>query len=206
MEIEDYYDTNQVRSESHQTTHTKATDNIHDIKDEDHDADNTYFDDSSDDKCTDSSHQSNSNTQTSWDINQVTDLDTILRIWVKSKVPADQIGHFLDLCLRNRDNYAGYHLTRMVLDCETYSNIALYMLQDLGICDEDHNPLWTKMGPGDRDRRPLQKGDDGYEESYSYDCTAAAGSTFEITHNLVYSRGLFEFLTADGICLLASLL
>lgn len=79
-------------------------------------------------------------------------------------MPADQIGHFLDLCLRNRDNYVAYRLTMMVLDCETYSNIALYMLQYLGICDEDHNPLWTELGPGDGDRRPLQKGHDGYEE------------------------------------------
>jgi hypothetical protein len=67
----------------------------------------------------------------------------------------------------------------MVFDRETYSNITLYMMQYLGICDEDRKPLWKSpnLTFGNTARRPLHEGDEGYEKSME-SCTIE-GMTIE---------------------------
>lgn len=99
-----------------------------------------------------------------WNLDSVSQLRDMLRIWVEGNMPADEIGDFLTICLLNRDDHLDNRLTRMVNDRETYEHIAIVILEYLQVRDEDNNPLWTNLASGDIYRRPGDVEDEDLED------------------------------------------
>lgn len=89
-----------------------------------------------------------------WNLDRVGQLRDILRIWVEGDIPADEIGDFLVSCLYRRDGHLGHRLTRMVDERETNAHIARVLIDCFQIRDDDDEPLWTQIRPGNLQRRP----------------------------------------------------
>lgn len=89
-----------------------------------------------------------------WARSTIHHLPSILSSHVKSRMRADDIGHYLDKLLYGRDKYLGNIITNLVNDNLPYVAIAEQVLKTLDLHDDQGFPFHMILEPGNMVRRP----------------------------------------------------
>ncbi|KAJ5579910.1 uncharacterized protein N7459_005895 [Penicillium hispanicum] len=87
-----------------------------------------------------------------WDSHGIRQLVKTLKLWVNLQLPADKVGEFLEDALYQRDDHMNKLVTAMVNNNETYTLVALRVMEYYQIYDVSDRPAWEIMKPGDIDR------------------------------------------------------
>ena len=87
-----------------------------------------------------------------WDAHGVCRLIRTLKLWLNLRLPADKVGEFLVDALYKRDHHMNQLVTTMTEKHETYTSIALQVMQYYQLCDVSGRPAWEIINPGDVDR------------------------------------------------------
>lgn len=89
-----------------------------------------------------------------WTWEDMRRLPGILTSFIKSGMPGDELGFYLDKVLYGRDKSVGGIVTNLVNENVKYDEIAVRTLKLLDLYDDDGQVLWEQIAPAELDRRP----------------------------------------------------
>lgn len=82
-------------------------------------------------------------------------LPGILTFLVKQGMPADEVGHYLELLVYGKDKFLGEMVTNSVNANEPYQHIAIRVLKTMDLRDDNGSPVYEQIKPaGNPMRRP----------------------------------------------------